>query len=58
MLPSFNNSAAWLPVAYCSNVYTVPGILLAMATYEGKETCISVGLIIGTGGKNAVEAST
>jgi len=28
-------------------VVIAPGILLAMATYEGKDNCISVGFITG-----------
>ena len=37
------------PKPECRSVVIAPGILLAMATYDGNETCISVGLIIGVG---------
>ena len=37
------------PKPECRSVVIAPGILLAMATYDGNETCMSVGLIIGVG---------
>ena len=35
------------PQNECINVVTAPGILLAIATYDGKDNCISVGFITG-----------
>ena len=33
----------------CESVVIAPGMLLAMATYEGNDSCISVGLTMGMG---------